>query len=220
LKELTQVPNPTDRTSKQPAQPKRLGRRLLAFIKLQAVAVVVALLTVAGAANRHGFDVYELVSFAVPAPKRAQIPWEDEVGAFGHKVAEALGVRRSTAMEFAGWILEAAERQDLDPELMASLVLTESSFRKNVRSHVGAVGPAQIRPEFWSRFCGITNLQDPAENIYCGAQVLSHLRDRCGDEGCALQAYNIGYYGRRVNAGRRYVAKIDYYRDQLRNYPL
>lgn len=212
--------NPSDHNSTVSALPSRLKRRVLFFVKLQALVCVVALLTVAGAANRNASEGYQLVSFAVPAPERAQIPWEEEVGAFGHRLAAALGVRRSTAMEFAGWILEASERQDLEPDLMASLVLTESSFRKNVRSHVGAVGPAQVRPEFWSQFCGIANLHDPAENIYCGAQVLSHLRDRCGGEGCALQAYNIGMYGRRVSAGRRYVAKIGYYRDQLRNYPL
>jgi soluble lytic murein transglycosylase-like protein len=107
---------------------------------------------------------------------------------------------------------------------LASLVLTESSFRKNVRSAVGAVGPAQIRPEYWSGFCGIANLHDPAENIYCGAQVLSHLVDRCGDErgdeGCALGAYNIGFYGEREQAARRYVAKVDRYRDHLRNFRL
>ena len=83
-----------------------------------------------------------------------------------------------------------------------------------------SIGPTQLRPEYWSGFCGISNLQDPAENIYCGAQVLSHLKDRCGDEGCALEAYNVGIYGRREHAARRYIAKIDRYREKLRNLPL
>jgi len=148
------------------------------------------------------------------------VPWSSEVNAFGHKVAQAFGVQRSTATEFAGWILEASKRQELAPELLASLVLTESSFRKDARSHVGAVGPAQVRPEYWGRFCGTANLQDPAENIYCGAQVLSHLMDRCGAEGCALEAYNIGAYGQSAVAAQRYVSKIDRYREQLLNFPL
>ena len=38
--------------------------------------------------------------------------------------------------------------------LLASLVLIESSFRKDAVSHVGAIGPAQVRPEMWSSFCG------------------------------------------------------------------
>lgn len=164
---------------------------------------------------------YERVAFALPAVEHTSVPWNSEVDAFGHKVSQAFGVRRNTATEFAGWILEASERQGLEPELLASLVLTESSFRKDVVSHVGAIGPAQVRPDFWSKFCGSSDLVDPAENIYCGAQVLSHLMDRCGDDtGCALTAYNIGPYGEQEQAGRRYVSKVGRYRDTLRKYPL
>jgi membrane-bound lytic murein transglycosylase MltF len=190
------------------------------LFKLQGLGIVAALLAAAGVANLGVHQGYERVSFALPAPAQTHLPWNSEVDAFGHKVAQAFGVRRSTATEFAGWILEASERQELQPELLASLVLTESSFRKDARSHVGAIGPAQVRPEYWGRFCGIANLQDPAENIYCGAQVLSHLKDRCGDEGCALEAYNIGIDGQREHAARRYVSKIDRYRDQLLSLPL
>jgi soluble lytic murein transglycosylase-like protein len=164
---------------------------------------------------------YERITFALPAVEHTNIPWHSEVDAFGHKVSQAFGVRRNTATEFAGWILEASERQGLEPELLASLVLTESSFRKDVVSHVGAIGPAQVRPEYWSGFCGSSDLLDPAENIYCGAQVLSHLMDRCGDDTiCALTAYNIGPYGEEVQAGRRYVSKVGRYRETLRKYPL
>jgi len=157
------------------------------------------------------------VAFAIPAAVDPDEPWGHTVDAFADKVSQAFGVRRSDAGEFATWILEASERQDLDPELLASLVHTESTFRKHARSHRGAVGPAQVKPKIWSQFCGTTNLLDPAENIYCGAQVLSHLRDECGDELCALQAYNTGKVGTRLNAARRYVAKIDRARDRLRN---
>jgi membrane-bound lytic murein transglycosylase MltF len=201
-------------------QPARLWRRLPFLFKLQGLSLMAAVLATVGVANLGVHQGYERMSFALPAPEQTHMPWNSEVDAFGHKVARAFGVQRSTATEFAGWILEASERQELEPELLASLVLTESSFRKDARSHVGAIGPAQVRPEYWSGFCGIANLQDPAENIYCGAQVLSHLKERCGDEGCALEAYNIGIYGQREKAARRYVSKIDRYRDQLRSLPL
>ena len=120
-------------------------------------------------------------------------------------------------MEFSPWILEAAKRQQLEPELLAGLVITESSFRKNVTSSVGAIGPAQVRPELWSQFCGTGELSDPAENIYCGAQILAYYKDRCGAEDCALQAYNIGPYSRKVKAGQRYVTKVGRWRDALVN---
>jgi soluble lytic murein transglycosylase-like protein len=191
----------------------------MAWTHILLIAVMVAVSSiVAFNGSPQGF---QRIAFALPAVEHINMPWQAEVDAFGHKVSQAFGVRRNTATEFAGWILEASERQGLEPELLASLVLTESSFRKDARSHVGAVGPAQVRPEYWSGFCGSSDLLDPAENIYCGAQVLSHLLDRCGDDtGCALTAYNIGPYSKEKQAGRRYVSKIDRYRDTLRKVPL
>ena len=77
--------------------------------------------------------------------------WQQDVEAFGNRVSSALGVRLSTAVEFAPWILEASVRHEFQPELLASLVLTESSFRKDVRSYHGAIGPAQVRPRVLER---------------------------------------------------------------------
>jgi soluble lytic murein transglycosylase-like protein len=195
---------------------RELWRQLPPLLKIQAVSLAAVLsmpfLVVHGTPDRG----YEQVAFAVPAADALNRPWHAEVDAFASKVSQAFGVRRGTANEFAIWILEASERHDLDPELLASLVHTESTFRKHARSPVGAIGPAQVRPEFWSQFCGAADLRDPAENIYCGAQVLSHLRDVCGDEQCALRAYNVGQYSTQHQAARRYVAKIDRARDQLR----
>ncbi len=187
------------------------------LVKLQVLllgAAVVATSVVVNVGGPHG---YVRVAFAIPAAEHVRQPWHSEVKAFGRRVSAAFGVRPSTANEFASWILEAAQRQHIDPELLASLVHTESTFRKEALSPVGAIGPAQVRPIFWSRFCGSSNLHDPAENIYCGAQVLSHLRDRCGDETCALQAYNVGPYSEQIQAANRYVAKIDWARSRLRN---
>ncbi|MGE0622989.1 MAG: lytic transglycosylase domain-containing protein [Pseudomonadales bacterium] len=185
------------------------------------LAFVFALAAIASVVSFNGTHAgYQRLAFALPAVEHTSVPWHSEVDAFGHKVSQAFGVHRTTATEFAGWILEASERQGIEPELLASLVLTESSFKKDARSHLGAIGPAQVRPEFWSTFCG-GDLQDPADNIYCGAQVLSHLLDRCGDDtGCALTAYNIGPYGSEKQAGRRYVSKVDEYTETLRKYPL
>ncbi len=197
----------------------RLDRIPLVF-KLQGVAVLSALVVALGIANVGVHQGYHIVAFAIPAAEETTVPWDLEVAAFGSKVSRAFGVRRSTATEFAGWILEASERQNIEPELIASLVLTESSFRKSVRSNVGAVGPAQIRPDYWSGFCGSSDLSDPAENIYCGAQVLSHLQERCGNVSCALEAYNVGIHSSRGKAARRYVTKVDLHRDQLLNFPL
>ena len=199
------------------AVPGNLRRVAYSHMALIGLLAATALVVSFNGTNKG----YERIAFALPAVEHTNVPWHSEVDAFGHKVSQAFGVRRNTATEFAGWILEASERQGLEPELLASLVLTESSFRKNVVSHVGAIGPAQVRPEYWSGFCGSSDLLDPAENIYCGAQVLSHLMDRCGDDTtCALTAYNIGPYGEEKQAGRRYVSKVGRYTETLRKYPL
>ena len=154
---------------------------------------------------------YEVVSLAKPAAE-TRVMHHSEVADFGAKVSRAFGIDDEVANEFSDWILEASARQAISPELLASLVITESSFRKTAVSNVGAIGPAQVRPDYWSNFCGTNDLDDPAENVYCGAQVLSYLIDRCeGEVNCALSAYNIGPYGSREAAAARYVAKIDRY---------
>jgi hypothetical protein len=196
---------------------RQLWRQLPFLFKVQGMLLVVIVMATAVVVTVAAPQGYERIAFAIPAAEYSHRPWQAEVDEFGDRVAQAFGVRRSTANEFASWILEASARQDLEPELLASLVHTESTFRKEALSPVGAIGPAQVRPIFWSSFCGSSNLLDPAENIYCGAQVLSHLRDRCGDDVCALEAYNIGMYSEQVQAARRYVAKIDWARSQFRN---
>jgi len=176
-------------------------------------AIVVALMGVSfSLGNVIAHQGYETVAFATPAASGRLIR-QTEVAHFGNRVSDVLGVRNDVAHEFADWILEASERQGLAPELLASLVLTESSFRKQVRSNVGAIGPTQIRPDYWGDFCGHADeLHDPEQNVYCGAQVLSHLLERCaGDKACALAAYNVGPYAQRAAAANRYVKKIDRY---------
>lgn len=191
---------------------KALPDRLVAEVAGWGLILMVPLL-ILGTRVDHRIEV---VPFAVPALPVSEVTWGREVGAFADKVRLAFGINASDASEFATWILEASARQELDPELLASLVHTESTFRKHARGRRGAVGPAQVKPWVWSDFCGTSNLYDPAENIYCGAQVLSFLRDECGDEVCALRAYNTGLYSNRPSAARRYVTKIDRARDRLR----
>jgi hypothetical protein len=186
------------------------ARRL---IRLQGALLTSALLVALAVANVVVHQGYETHAFAKPALPSEH--WDNHVRDFGDKVSRAFGVRVQTANEFADWILEASVRQQLDPDLLASLVLTESSFRKDVRSHVGAIGPAQVRPDYWGRFCGANDLTDPEQNIYCGAQVLAHLKEVCGGDSCALAAYNTGINSERKQAGRRYVSKIDYHRSKL-----
>ena len=137
------------------------------------------------------------------------------------KLVKGFGTDPSVAGEFSEWIYEASKRHSIEADLIASLISVESSFRKSVVSHGGAVGPAQVKPKHWQDFCGNNDLYDPEQNVYCGAMILSHLMDRCrGDSNCALSAYNVGFYGDRWQAGKRYIAKIDRRLDTLQNLAL
>jgi len=160
-----------------------------------------------------------IMRIGTPQSVVSSTTWNVERNQFAGKLHRSFGIRYETAVEFSGWILEAAKRQRLSSELVASLVLTESSFRKHVTSSVGAIGPAQIRMEFWQHFCGIVDLSDPEENIYCGAQILAHYQEVCGSESCALKSYNLGFRNRNrqdfARAGERYLHKIDRHREAL-----
>ncbi|MDP6471111.1 MAG: lytic transglycosylase domain-containing protein [Pseudomonadales bacterium] len=200
-----------------------LWRRIPAVVRRLMAVQLGALLAFAFVGVSMGPELtgkgLQNISFAKPA--LASGPrWEERVADFGNRMTRAWGVRPETAHEFSAWILEASTRQKLEPELIASLILTESHFRKNVRSYYGAVGPAQVRPEYWSDFCGVADLTDPEQNVYCGAQILAYYRERCGAERCALSAYNTGLKGMRGvhrQAGLRYVSKVG---DQLAKFAL
>ncbi len=150
------------------------------------------------------------ISIAMAKPALPSVSWDERVAAFGGKLGAVFGLQPQLANEFSDWILEAADRQQLEPELLASLIQVESSFRKHVRSDVGAVGPAQVRPRYWREFCGGDDLNDPRANIHCGAQVYAYLKEACGDDDCALVAYNVGRNSTRKHAARRFVSKVDY----------
>ena len=189
-----------------------LLKRTPLLVKVQLGTLLVAALAASVASTLADAQRYERLAFALPAAASPSIPWDEERAAFADRMTRAFEIHPAVAGEFAEWILEAAQRQELAPELVASLVLAESSFRKNVRSSVGAIGPAQVRGKYWRSFCG-GDLHEPADNIYCGAQILAAFRDSCGELQCALHSYNLGARGARHahwdRAALRYIAKIE-----------
>ena len=125
----------------------------------------------------------------IPLPENSYEYWEDRVPSFEAFLSFAYHER---AEEFAPWVLEASYLYDIDEYLLARLVFAESSFRKKVRSRSGAIGPAQIKPKYWAKFCGTYNLNVPRENVLCAAQILAYLEDWLGDIRKAVRYYNAG----------------------------
>lgn len=116
---------------------------------------------------------------------------------------------------FGELILEEAKKNDLPPELVAAVVETESQFKPNARSPVGARGLMQLMPRT-GKWMGANNLSDPQENVEAGAKYLRYLTERFdGDETKILAAYNAGEGNVRKYGGvppfretRNYVKKV------------
>jgi len=125
----------------------------------------------------------------IELPRNTNGYWEDVVPFFEDGLTEEYGSR---AKKFAPWILEASEHYGVPPVVLARLIFKESSFRESVVSRSGAVGPAQIKPRFWARFCA-NDIYEAEGNVKCSAQILAFLEDECGNLRCALAHYNAGY---------------------------
>lgn len=97
-------------------------------------------------------------------------------------------------------IYHESVRYGYDPELIVSVILTESSFYNRAVSRKGAIGLMQINPVTGQELAGMSQtpfrsakaLYDPHLNIKLGVQYLALLHQRFGDLGLALAAYNYG----------------------------
>lgn len=109
-------------------------------------------------------------------------------------------LRSKYKLAFEAEILASAEEFDLDPYLVCGVIFTESAFRPEARSNVGALGLMQLMPATGLEEAelleieGVTEdrLTEPALNIRLGCNYLRKLLDEFGTESVALAAYNAG----------------------------
>jgi hypothetical protein len=98
----------------------------------------------------------------------------------------------SNAVPFGDIIHAKAQKYDVDPVLVAAVVETESSFRSNARSQVGAKGLMQLMPRT-GRWMGARNLYNADQNVDAGAKYLKYLNARFdGNLTKTIAAYNAG----------------------------
>lgn len=130
-------------------------------------------------------------------------------------------------------ILQASQRHEVSPYLVGAVIFTESRFRSEARSEVGAVGLMQLMPETAEEvadrlgMADVTSasLEEPKVNIELGVAYLKELQERFPDESLALAAYNAGptvvaqwaSEGRAVPYAetREFVTSVRYHRDRL-----
>lgn len=123
---------------------------------------------------------------------------------------------------FGSIILEEAKKNSLAPELVAAVVETESQYRPNAKSPVGARGLMQLMPKtgYWM---GAKNLTDPQQNVEAGTKYLRYLNERFkNDPTKVIAAYNAGEGNVRKFGGvppfketRNYVVKVNKNHEKL-----
>jgi soluble lytic murein transglycosylase-like protein len=152
------------------------------------------------------------IALTVAAPASAQdVDWRRAGGGlFGTPVVEpavaaaldgaAVPRLASLNQPFQDAIDAAALAHGLDPKLLHALVITESAYRADARSPVGAGGLTQLMPGTALEL-GVRDRFDPIENLRGGADYLARQILRFGDLRLALAAYNSGP-GRVARLGR------------------
>jgi soluble lytic murein transglycosylase-like protein len=165
-----------------------------------------------------GVSVIVLLSAMIspPAQVNAQPPeniQEQSRESQPEKTQKKCGLASSYPTAIQQWchlIVEYADKNALDPNLVAAVMLQESGGDAQAYSSSGAVGLLQVMPRdgiatsflcpngpcFASR-PSMQELFDPEFNIQYGTRMLSGLQNKYGSIRDALMAYgpaNVGYY--------------------------
>jgi soluble lytic murein transglycosylase-like protein len=135
---------------------------------------------------------------------------------------------RKNKMQLTPLIDATARRARLHPGLLHAIVLAESAYNPQARSHKGALGLMQLMPATASRY-GVDNSLDPLQNLEGGTSYLKDLLIEFKyDLKLAIAAYNAGEnavrkYGNVIPPypeTQQYVDKVmGYYRDNLAAMP-
>jgi soluble lytic murein transglycosylase len=132
-----------------------------------------------------------------------------------------LGSTASSAYE--DLIRSAANRHNLDVDLVRAVIRAESDFNSNARSQKGAMGLMQLMPET-ARFHKVVDAFDPSDNVEGGVRHLKMLLERYqGNLELSLAAYNAGSGAVEKHGGippfaetREYVRRVLRYYDSYR----
>lgn len=99
--------------------------------------------------------------------------------------------------EILSAVWEEAEKNDVNPNVILSIIETESNFNPNAVSWAGAHGLMQVKFDVWKNNFGLQSpkeLYDIRKNVEIGVKIYKHYKEKSkGDIEKALYRYNAGY---------------------------
>ncbi len=115
---------------------------------------------------------------------------------FGVKIYE----KQSYPQKYQSYVTKYCSEYSVPEPLVYAVIRTESSFKPDAVSPVGAQGLMQLMPDTFSWLARLIEVEhkaetitDPETNIRFGTYYLRHLYDRFGNWDTALAAYNAGH---------------------------
>lgn len=135
-------------------------------------------------------------------------------------IQNAYAVESNTANRVAPIIIQAAEKYDLNPLMLAAMIQQESSYRNYVISPAGAIGLTQVMPNYWQQICP-GDLFEEAANINCGSFILAKYNQSAGSWKKALAYYNVGPTGYKSSwkmkrQGKKYARQVKQHEEKLK----
>jgi soluble lytic murein transglycosylase-like protein len=159
-------------------------------------AVALALVGLEARANIYSYTDEKGVVYFTNLPhldKRYKLVYRIPTSADMRPNAWSASAPRSVDIgKYVPIIADAARAHGLDPKLIHAVIRAESGYNPLALSPKGAVGMMQLIPATAQRY-GVTNSQDPRQNIFGGTRYLRDLLNMFnGNVELALAGYNAG----------------------------